>query len=487
MESLLSFILSIRWQDIIDIGINTYLLFRVYMVLRGTATVRSLMAIAMLWLVKKAAESAGLLLTGWVIEAVTALAALIVIVVFRNEIKRVFQLPRGFLFWGSPGPVNKPPENLIAKAVFDMARKKCGAILVFQGREDISTAIKNELVIDARISREVLESVFWKLNPLHDGAAIISGSVIKAVRAVLPLTARTDLPSGYGTRHRAGIGITEISDALSVVVSEETGAVTAISYSEINHIENEEQLEKKIKEHFGPGHNTPEKARERLKIAGAAMMSFIFVFTAWFAVTRGKNTLISIQAPIEFINRPAETEIAESNQDTATVQVAGSEILVSSIKDGQIRVQIDLSKVHPGLNIFELDDSQITVPAGIKLKKISPPKMEIMIDKSATKRIPVQVDWSGKISEGIRISSARPKPDTILVKGRSKLIEGIETVYTDKIPVGGIKSSGSVKIPILLEPRSLSVAPGENEIIEVTYTVEKTDEQTDEANSASAE
>lgn len=477
MESLFSFILSIRWQDIIDITINSYLLFRVYMILRGTTTVRSLMGLAALWLVKKAAESAGLLLTSWVIEAITALAALIVIVVFRNEIRRVFQVPRGYLFWGSPGPVNKPPESIIAKAVFDMARKKCGAILVFQGREDISSIIKNELIIDSKISKEILESVFWKLNPLHDGAAVISGSRIKAVKAVLPLTPRTDLPSDYGTRHRAGIGITEISDALSVIVSEETGKVTAISFNNISVMETEEQLEERIKKHFGPDHDTPEKTRERLKIAGAAFIAFVFVFTAWFAVTRGKNTLISMEAPIEFVNKNPDSDIAESSYDSATVQVTGSEILVNAIRDGQIRIQVDLSKAHPGLNRFELDDSSITLPAGIRLKKISPANIEVVIDTISTKRVPVQIDWGGKLPEGIRIVSALANPDTVVIKGRTKILEGIDTAYTTKIQVDSITGSGSITIPLMIESASLSLAPGEKDRIEVTYGVEKQEQK----------
>jgi len=487
MESLWSLILSIRWQDIIDITINSYLLFRVYMILRGTATVRSLIALAILWLVKKAAESAGLLLTSWVIEAITALAALIVIVVFRNEIRRVFQLPRGFLFWGSPGPVNKPPENLIAKAVFEMAKKKCGAILVFQGREDLSSSIKNELILDAKISKEVLESVFWKLNPLHDGAAVISGNRIKAVKAVLPLTHRTDIPSDYGTRHRAGIGITEISDALSIVVSEETGAVAAISFSEISRVETEEQLEDRIRSHFGPGHDTPEKTKEVLKVAGAAILAFVFVFTAWFAVTRGKNTLINIVAPIEFMNKNPEAEIAESAFDSATIQVTGSEILVSAIREGQIRVQVDISKAHPGLNRFELDSSTVTIPAGIKLKKISPASIEVVIDTTATKKIPVQVDWTGKIPDGIRIADVQPNPEFILVKGRSKILEGIETLYTQKIPVGEITASGAARVPVILDSSSISIAPGEPHNIEVSYTVEKTNEQANPDNETGKE
>lgn len=481
MESLMSLAMSIRWQDIIDITINTYLLFRVYMILRGTTTVRSLIALAILWLVKKAAESAGLLLTSWVIEAITALAALIVIVVFRNEIRRVFQLPRGFLFWGSPGPVNKPPENLIAKAVFAMAKKKCGAILVFQGREDLGSVIKNELQIDAKISKEVLESVFWKLNPLHDGAAVISGSRIKAVKAVLPLTQRVDLPSDYGTRHRAGIGITEISDALSVVVSEETGAVAAISFSEISAVETEEQLEERIRNHFGPGHDTPEKTRERLKVLGAAFLAFVFVFTAWFAVTRGKNTLINMVAPIEFINKSSEAEIAESAYDSANIQVTGSEILVNAIKEGQIRVQVDVSKAHSGLNRFELNESNVIIPAGIKMKKITPSSIEVVIDTTTTKRVPVQIDWGGKIPDGIRIADARPVPDTVLLKGRSKVLESIETIYTQKVQVGGITSSGSVKIPVIIDSSSVTVAHGETENIEVHYTIEKSNDSQEPA------
>jgi YbbR domain-containing protein len=99
--------------------------------------------------------------------------------------------------------------------------------------------------------------------------------------------------------------------------------------------------------------------------------------------------------------------------------------------------------------------------------------MEVMIDASATKRIPVQVDWSGKMPDGIRITDVKTIPETVMIKGRSKLVDAIQTVYTARIPVEGIKASGSTKIPLVLEPKSLSLAPSEPATIEVKYTVEK--------------
>ena len=128
MESILILFQSIRWQDLVDIVLNSYILFRFYMLFRITNVFRILIGLVVLWIFQRIAVLIGLVVTSWVIQGITAAAALIIIVVFRNEIRSVLQI-KNFraLFWGIPQPSVKTPIQIISDSVVDLARKRIGA------------------------------------------------------------------------------------------------------------------------------------------------------------------------------------------------------------------------------------------------------------------------------------------------------------------------------------------------------------------------
>ena len=224
MTQFLVFLASIHWQDLVDIIVNSYILFRVYVLFQGTNAFRVLVGITSLWILQELAASIGLILTSWAIRGITTAAAIIIIVVFRNEIRAALQA-RNFktFLWGTPAREQATPLETIAESLFQMGKKRIGALVVFPGKEDLTEVIHGGIAWDGTISQEMLMSVFWPNNPVHDGAAIIHGDRVVEVGVLLPLSQRQDLPSFYGTRHRAAAGLAERSDAMVVAVSEERG------------------------------------------------------------------------------------------------------------------------------------------------------------------------------------------------------------------------------------------------------------------------
>jgi DNA integrity scanning protein DisA with diadenylate cyclase activity len=134
--------------------------------------------------------------------------AIIIIVVFRNEIRSVLQVRNIKTFlWGFPNREQRTPIDIIADSVFEMAQKRIGALLVFPGNQDLGEVVHGGIPWNGQVSNEMLLSIFWPKGPVHDGAAIVKGEQIVEVSALLPLTHRHDLPSEYGTRHRAAAGL----------------------------------------------------------------------------------------------------------------------------------------------------------------------------------------------------------------------------------------------------------------------------------------
>ncbi|NOQ18751.1 MAG: DisA protein, partial [Desulfobacterales bacterium] len=213
MEKFFLFLTTIRWQDVVDISLNSYILFRFYVLFRGTNVFRVLIGMTVLWFLQRIAFSLGLIVTSLGVKAIVAVGAIIIIVVFRNEIRRVLQT-KNFksILWGFSYKSAITPTEIITDSVFEMAQRKCGALIVFPGKEDLSDAVRGGTPWKGMITREMITSIFWPDNPVHDGAAIVQGDQIRVVGAILPLSDRDDLPSHYGTRHRAALGLAETTD-----------------------------------------------------------------------------------------------------------------------------------------------------------------------------------------------------------------------------------------------------------------------------------
>ncbi len=477
MRALFVFLKTIRWQDVIDILINSYILFRIYVLFHQTSAFRVIIGIAILWVAQKVAISLGLVITSWVLQAIIAVAAIIIIVVFRNELRTVLQVHnlRSFL-WGSPARTIETPEEIIAKAVTQMGKKRIGALLVFPGREDIAELVHGGIPWNGKVSQEMIISIFWPNNPVHDGAIIIDGDIIKEVGVLLPLSQRPDLPTFYGTRHRAALGLAERSDALVIVVSEERGRISIAKNGDIRAVPGADEIKEELHAHSKPfAQEEPEsyKRRATLKTVLAGFASLVIITSIWFGFTRSKDVIMSLDVPIEFVNRPQDLEILDARPTQVRVHVSGASALLRTLRPQQVSVQVDLSQATEGRNVLAITQDNVYLPPGVLLNRIEPHFIEVILDRLIVKEVTVQADWEGHLDDNLLMSKVEVFPSKISIIGGKSILKDIKTIYTIPIRLDTIKSSGEVTVPLILAPASIKLAPGMPEKVKVKYTITK--------------
>ncbi|OIQ41871.1 MAG: TIGR00159 family protein [Bacteroidetes bacterium MedPE-SWsnd-G1] len=243
--------------DVIDVLLVATLLFYIYKLLRGTAAINIFIGITIIFLIWKVTEALKMEMLSGILGTLTGGGVIALIVVFQQEIRKFllmlgttnFTSKRNFLkqlnFMKSEAQITTDVE-IIVHACEAMSKAKTGALIVLERDQKLDFVKTTGDAMNAQVNKPILESIFYKNSPLHDGAIIIKDNMITATRIILPLSDKT-IPTRFGLRHRAAIGITEKSDAICLVVSEETGMISYIKDGEFMLYENEFGLIETIK------------------------------------------------------------------------------------------------------------------------------------------------------------------------------------------------------------------------------------------------
>jgi len=220
--------------DILDILIVAYLLYRLIVFIKDTRVIQMFVGLGLLLLLSFLASSLGMIVVGRIIGTLQTVWVIAFIIIFQPELRSALAnlgLRRGFGLFGTE--VEIPKEQEILAAVTRCAKRGLGALIVIEREVRLNNWIKKGVLLDAEITAATLESIFTVPGPLHDGAVIISQEKIAAAAVILPITEREELGYILGTRHRAAIGISEQSDAIVIVVSEETRAISLVFEGDI--------------------------------------------------------------------------------------------------------------------------------------------------------------------------------------------------------------------------------------------------------------
>jgi diadenylate cyclase len=217
----------IRWQDVLDILLVTLILYRVLLIVKGTKAARMLMGIGVLLMVLLFSRFLGLYTIDWIVQSLWAQIVLAMIILFQPEIRKALaQMGEARFLPSFASAEGLRSIEEIVKASTALANRKIGALIVIENETDLKDISEMGTQLDAKISRELILSTFHPASPIHDGAIIIKGNRVKAAGCFLPLTLSAHVSKAFGTRHRAGIGLSEESDAVVIIISEETGNIT---------------------------------------------------------------------------------------------------------------------------------------------------------------------------------------------------------------------------------------------------------------------
>jgi len=218
---------GIRVQDVVDVLLVAFVIYRIFLLLKGTRALQILVGLAILVVAYVASQVFELFTLHWLLNAFLSSIILVVVVLFQNEIRRALAHVGMNPFLGTREGAQEAAviEELMRTAV-SLANKRIGALIVLERETRLDDHVEKGVTLDARVSRELLQAIFLPYSPIHDGAVVVRGRRILWAGCLLPLTTRSDLDKDFGTRHRAAIGLTEETDAVVIVVSEERGAIS---------------------------------------------------------------------------------------------------------------------------------------------------------------------------------------------------------------------------------------------------------------------
>lgn len=254
--------LEIGWVDIIDIFLFAILLYQVYKLMKGSVAIKVFLGFLVLYLIYLMVKAAEMELISNVLGQFMGVGVLAAIILFQQEIRKFLLLlgrtsifNEGNLFdnfksiWSSKGNYQKADVTPLIEAAKTLGGTNTGALIVISKNSELKFFAESGDRLDAVISKRLLMAIFNKYSPLHDGAVIIYNNKIIAARCILPVTER-EVPAQFGLRHRAGIGMSENTDALVVAVSEETGQISTMRNGEIFHNLSTQELRKTINEYL---------------------------------------------------------------------------------------------------------------------------------------------------------------------------------------------------------------------------------------------
>lgn len=380
--------LVVRWQDVVDVLVLTFVLYRLYLWLRGTVALQVLLGMLVIAASALAADQVGLMLTSYVLRGVGAIATLAVVVIFQSEIRRGLGRVNPVRWWrarrGDALSGQPTFAGTLAGAAFALGRRRIGALLVVPGGDALDEHLTGGIDIDGVPSPELFEAIFHTASPIHDGAAIMRGGRVRRAGCFLPVSGRADLPDHLGSRHRAALGLSELSDAAVVVVSEERGDVSLVVAGTITRYDSADRLAARIVELRGSPAAAPVSVRgpaghHRVRDTIALVLVAALVIGAWWIVVGEPGTVVTRTVSVEMRNVPDELEANPPRPDRVAVHVRGPRTRLDELSDSDVQAWVDLGGAHAGRARFRLEAS---APAGIEITEIVPAEVLVRLRPS---------------------------------------------------------------------------------------------------------
>ena len=384
---LLKFIPTPTWRDLVDILFLTLVTYQLYQWFRETRALRVLIGLVALGGIYSVAKLWGLFLTTWVFQILWQVLLILLLILFQSEIRQVLEKvsPLRYLRSRRRALRGAFTENL-ARVLFEMAKEKTGALVVLTRDDNPSDIIHAGQKIMALPDPLLIKSIFNHHAPAHDGALIISQERVTHMGCILPLSEREDLPKQYGTRHRAALGLSELTDAVCLVVSEERSEVVSIVGGQISNWSQPELLQEQIHQWLGgPKIHVPTFQRFLedffVKNWKQKLTAFALVSIAWLFLASQQEIKITFSAPVRFENVGPEIQEEPANIKTVDLTISGRKRQIKELESEDVFVRVNLKGLAVGKHMIRLSGKNIEIPSGIRIEQISPQIIEVGLHK----------------------------------------------------------------------------------------------------------
>jgi uncharacterized protein (TIGR00159 family) len=369
----------LEWRGLVDLFVLTAAIYYVLHWSRQARALRVTFGILALEAGAIASTRLGLPITAWVLHASALVAALVLIVLFQPELRHALSRLEITLRWPRQWAVLLGALEAIANATFSLAAAKRGALLVIERREPVAELVRGGVPLGGQVSPEILEAIFRKVSPVHDGATLIEGDHIIRVGAILPLSQSEVLPRMWGTRHRAGTGLAERCDALVIVASEERGDVTLMHDSTFETVDTASALLTLLRTLMPPPARPSRWRAFNRREIGLQAVAAAIAFAIWASALYTGSAVRVRTVPIEFTNVAPGLRITGQSAVAADVRLRGSSWLLDSLATDQVVVRVNLAGLGEGAHSVEISPGLLRLPLGVFGDDVSPERIQIRL------------------------------------------------------------------------------------------------------------
>lgn len=471
-------LLNVRLADVLDV---LFVAFIVYVLLRWL-TKRSAHGVAagaaFVLAAYALAQVTGMYLTLEIFRLGLMVIVVSLVIVFQQDIRQDFErltVWRPFRSTSSSGPTSRF-FNTLAEAVAKLAEEKSGALIVLKGRQPLERHTRGGILAAAELSIPLLHSIFNRYSQGHDGAVVIDNERVESFGVHLPLSKDLHEVAEGGTRHAAALGLSERTDALVIVVSEERGSISLADGSHLTTLDSPAQLQEHLESFYarrsgamGNGATKTHPLR-RLGLQGLALAIAVGL---WFVFAFRIDTVHRnfSDVAIEFRNLPEDWRIEQVEPPTARLTLAGPERAFAQFDPADLSISVVPQTLREGERELTITDDNLDLPDGLQLRSAEPPTIRVQMHRYVRATLPIRVQTTGELPEPLRLESVTATPGSfpVLVRRNSPRIESLETDPIDmskitettvrgvdvKLPEGVLKTDAppAVTVEIRVQPK----------------------------------
>ena len=378
---------NIGVADVIDILVVTVLLYTATAWLRQTRAAFVIRGIFILAAVYIVARYLDLQLTAWLFQGFFAIFLIIIVVIFQEELRQIYErIAVWSLATKPPRPLRSDAVDILIGTLADLAKEKIGALVVVEGHDPIDRHIMGGIELGGKISEPLLKSVFDPHSPGHDGAVIIENDRISRFAAHLPLSNNFQQLINVGTRHSAALGLTELSDALCIAVSEERGTISFARNGRLRQVDNIQELGLLLRRFLQEKYPSSERRTFSLALVRenwvVKLVTFSLAVGLWYVLIPGSSTVeVTYKLPVQVQNLPADYHVEEVMPSQVNATFTGPRRAFYFFDPGKLKVTVDLSATDTGRKVLRLTEQNVQHPQDLTLQQLDPQTLRVSVRK----------------------------------------------------------------------------------------------------------
>lgn len=446
----------LRVGDVLDVLVVAVLIYVALVWMRPRTSKSAVVAVLAVAAVYAVAHLLEMYLTLLLFRGGLVLLLVTLVVVFQADIRRAFQRLAAWPRFSRERKTDDPTVDTLAEAAGMLAEQRIGALIVLAGRENVGDHVRGGVPLDGELTIPLLHGIFHPATMGHDGAVLVVDDRVARFGVHLPLSDNQSQIRGRGTRHAAGLGLSERCDALSMVVSEERGTISLAHNGTMEQVPSGAALAKRL--HQFRAQTRPlsaEPSRNWLpRNLGFVALSLALACGLWLLLAFQVETVQRVfrNVPVEYRHLPKNWSVVRIEPANVSVTITGTKRAFDAFTQDRLVLSLNLSNIEQGTQTIPITDKMLNLPAGLSVRQVDTQAVTLTAFEMQTVELPVRPQLEGRVPPGLTLGQVKVEPPRVRVIMRSIDRARHSEIPTERIWLWNIKEDTTLSVPLVLPP-----------------------------------